>query len=278
MTLRDILVHVDESKACGKRLEAAALLAQKHRARLTGLYVITPVPMPAYAGSALPTEVFERQKEATKAAAQEAESSFGTITQPYQLDTDWQLDKGDLADRISAHSRYADLLVIGQAERDVLGYAPGTSTQDRVVLECGRPVMLIPYSGSQETIGDRILVAWNGSLEAVRAINDALPLLKMAREVTLFAISSRSDAETENAMGNEDMRDHLTRHDVTVTAEVVQGKNRHAGNILLSNAAEHDTDLIVMGAYGHPRVCEWALGGATRHMLQHMTVPVLMSH
>lgn len=277
MTLKDILVHVDESRACGKRLEAASVLAQKHRARLAGLYVITPTPMPAYAGSALPPEVFERQKEANKASAREAEASFGTITRPYQLDTEWRLDKGDLADTINTHSRYADLVVVGQADRDVLGYTPGTSVQDRIVLECGSPVVLIPYSGSQETIGDRILVAWDGSREAARAINDALPLMEMAKEVSMLAISSKYNAETKQA-ANGGMHDHLMRHGVTGTAEVVQGKDRDAGDILLSNAAENDADLIVMGAYGHPRFCEWALGGATRHVLQHMTIPVLMSH
>jgi len=121
-----------------------------------------------------------------------------------------------------------------------------------------------------------VLVAWNGSREATRAVHDALPLLRRAEKVTVLSIDPDEDAEPR--LPGADVSLHLARHGVTAQAATIAGTDVAVGDLLLSYAADHDIDLIVMGAYGHTRLREVVLGGATRTLLRHMTVPVLMSH
>jgi nucleotide-binding universal stress UspA family protein len=121
-----------------------------------------------------------------------------------------------------------------------------------------------------------VLVAWNGSREATRAVHDALPLLRRAEQVTVLSIDP--DPAAERRLPGAHVSRHLTRHGVTVQSPTITGADGAVGDLLLSYVADHDIDLIVMGAYGHTRLREVVLGGATRTLLRHMTVPVLMSH
>jgi nucleotide-binding universal stress UspA family protein len=139
----------------------------------------------------------------------------------------------------------------------------------------GRPVLVVPRYGTFPTIGERVLVAWNGAREAVRAVNDALPLLQRAQLVTVLSIDP-SDAD--HRIPSADITLHLARHGVTAVAAQTRGTDLLVADILLSYAADLGADLIVSGAYGHTRLRELVLGGMTRHLLQTMTVPVLMSH
>jgi len=145
-----------------------------------------------------------------------------------------------------------------------------------LALGVGRPVLIVPRYGTFETVGERVLVAWNGSREATRAVHDALPLLKLASSVTVLSIDPEHD--TGDRIPGADIALHLARHGVAAEGMSTVGLDISVGDLLLSRAADLGADLIVMGAYGHSRVRELVLGGATRHILQHMTVPVLMSH
>jgi len=174
--------------------------------------------------------------------------------------------------QLPTHARYADLTIMGQTDDGAHDHVT------EMVMTVGRPVMVIPRRGSFPSIGRRPLIAWNASREATRAVFDALPLLRRADRVTVLTLDADSGAGGEDRVPGADIGLTLARHMVPV--EVVHSTRGEidAGNALLSRAADCGADLIVMGAFGHSPLHERVLGGATRHILQHMTVPVLISH
>jgi nucleotide-binding universal stress UspA family protein len=146
-----------------------------------------------------------------------------------------------------------------------------------MVVGAGRPVLIVPNEGVHSRIGGRIAVAWNGRREATRAAFDALPLLQKAKEVKVLWIDPRSEGEDAGAFAATDLCTALARHGIACEA-LEAASDGSVGATLLSRAIEHRADLLVMGCYGHSRLSELVFGGATRHTLRHMTIPVLMSH
>jgi nucleotide-binding universal stress UspA family protein len=149
---------------------------------------------------------------------------------------------------------------------------------EKVVLESGRPVVVIPFIGAPQTIGKRVMVAWNASRESVRAVNDALPVLVQSDTVEVLAINPPAGETGDGDIPCADICLHLARHGVNAVAESMQAADISVGDVLLSRAADRGVDLIVMGAYGHSRFREIVLSGVSRRLFNHMTVPVLFSH
>ncbi len=208
------------------------------------------------------------------AQADEASKRFEADAARAGVAAEWRALEGDVAATLNEQGRYADLVVVGQSNpEDEDDMSAGVA--DRLVLELGRPVLIIPYIGTHDTVGKRVLVAWNAKREAVRAINDALPILERAERVDVMVINPSGE---EGDLPAADISLHLARHGVKAEAQSIAADDIDAGNLLLSRAADADADLIVMGAYGHSRFRETVLGGVTRHMMKHMTVPILMSH
>jgi nucleotide-binding universal stress UspA family protein len=175
------------------------------------------------------------------------------------------------------HGRYSDLIVVGQYN-DAKPYESAPGVPDDVIITVGRPVLVVPYIGASATLGDNVLVAWNASREAARAVNDALPLIEDAHAVSAVVFdTATSDVEHADLPG-ADMSLHLARHGIDAQAQHIRAEGIDVGNMLLSRAADCGADLIVMGAYGHSRMREWMLGGVIRDLLRHMTVPVLLPH
>ena len=276
MGLKDLLVHVDNDPACSVRVDLAAALAARHDARLTGLHSMGWPRLPGYVEVELPQTVLDEQRRELEGLARQAETRFNEATRRRGVQGEWRLDTGDIVGTTKLHARYADLTIVGQgidlkdAPHD-LRFLP-----QELALAVGRPVLVVPRYGTFDTVGERVLVAWNGSREATRAVHDALPLLKLAAKVTVLSIDPERD--TAERIPSADIALHLARHGVTAEGMWSLGLDLSVGDLLLSRAADLGADLIVMGAYGHSRLRELVLGGATRHILQHMTVPVLMSH
>lgn len=276
MALKDLLVLVANDPACGTRLDVAGDLATACGAHLTGLFVMALPVVPGYIAVELPAEVYELQRRRWQERAAKAERLFRAHVDRTGLSHEWRALEGDLVAITMLHARYTDLTIIGQgvdlgdAPRDLAGLP------EELALGVGRPVLVVPRYGTFPTVGSRVLVAWNGSREATRAVNDALPILQRARKVTL--LSMNPDEAIAPRVPGADIALHLARHQVTVEAAATRATDIEVGDVLLSYAADVGADLIVMGAYGHSRLREMVLGGATRHLLQHMTVPVLMSH
>jgi nucleotide-binding universal stress UspA family protein len=277
MPYRTIVIHTDCGPNSAARIELAAELALRHDAHLVGA-AIAGVPRYMRAGG-----LFEGSgvmisdylayagQRAGQALAQfeEIAARCGAASREQRRIDD------DAYSGLCLQARYADLLVLGQADparRDDAGLLQ--DLPDYLVLNCGRPVLLVPRSGSFAGAGQHPLVAWNGSLEAAKAITAALPLLAAARQVTLAVFGELSG---HGAEPGTDMARYLARHGVRVEV-TCRPQPADAGQAILSLASDIGADLLVMGAYGHSRFREMMLGGATRTILASTPLPALLAH
>ncbi|MFQ5936654.1 MAG: universal stress protein [Acidiferrobacterales bacterium] len=276
MSFKDLLVDIDTSKACAARLDAAIGFARAHEAHLSGLYTMADLSVPGFAEAQIPADVLAagRQWVIDKAAA--AEAMFTQATEKAGMSAEWRCVSGDRISILALHGRYADLTIVGQTDKD----DPFSTSMDlagKLIFEAGGPVLVIPYIGT-DRFGEHVMVAWNASREAVRAIHDALPVLVRAKTVDVLSINPPAGARGDGDIPSADICLHLARHGVRAEADHIEAHDIKVGDMLLSRAADKGVDLIVMGAYGHSRLRETVFGGATRHLLEHMTVPVLLSH
>jgi nucleotide-binding universal stress UspA family protein len=232
--------------------------------------------MPTYVEAHISPEILEIQKNRLLDEANEVKALFEERLGNAGIAGEWRLGEGPAHEVVATSGRYADLVVVGQDNPDEWAFGNVPDLAVELVFAVGRPVLVVPYIGAPATLGERIMVAWDGSREATRAVNDALPLLERAKHVTVLAINptGRRDGDIPSA----DICLHLARHGVEAEAAHVESGEIGVGDMLLSRAADDGADMIVMGAYGHSRLREMALGGVTRNLLAHMTVPVLMSH
>lgn len=275
MALKDILVHVDNSKAAERRLELAATLAATHAAHLTGLYVHTMARVPQFVRAQFGADVQALQRQYAEESTRQAQQLFERKLRNAGVNHEWRAAEGDLFDLAALHARYVDLTIVGQRDPDGDDELP---LADHLVLDAGRPVLVVPFAGTFDRPIERVIVAWNASREATRAVNDALPLLQTAKKVTVLAVNPNGGLDGHGDLPGADICLHLARHGVAAEAKAVKADDMHAGAMLLSRAADEAADLVVMGAYGRSRVREIVLGGATKHVLGHLTCPVFMSH
>lgn len=275
MPLKDILVFVDASQHAPATVAAACSLARTHTAHLTGLTVDRPPGIPGYTAIEIPAAALEIIETQRKEAVERAREIFDKATAAAGITghSGWTSARSQPLGYLALRSRYVDLVIVGQANPAHQRVASEELVDD-LVLVCGRPVLVIPYIGAPANIGKKVLVAWNASREAARAVADAMPILEEAQSVEIIAVEPEGMGEAPGA----DIAQHLARHRVDATANKTSGLDIDVGDVLLNEAADKGADLIVMGAYGHSRMREIVLGGATRHILEHMTVPVLLSH
>jgi nucleotide-binding universal stress UspA family protein len=179
----------------------------------------------------------------------------------------WQEAEGDRGDLLTEAARTTDLLLSRHAKA---GSTEAPDVLDQLVTAAGVPVLALP-PGFSGDLGRTVLVAWNGSREATRAVHDALPLLREAKRVVLSTVGDEAATTLEAAAAM------LRRHGLAVQAHKLDELDGNAGEVLLAQAAAHAADLLVMGAYGHTRLRELVFGGATRHVLREATLPVLFS-
>jgi nucleotide-binding universal stress UspA family protein len=228
--------------------------------------------------SQITPELIEAQMRTLSAATDRVQELFRRRGEGPGFTAEWRAREGDAGEVALLHARYADLAIVGQADPDSDGLGSTEDLPVRVVMGAGRPVLVVPYAGKFATVGRRVLVAWNAGREATRAVNDALPLLEGASRVTVLAVNPRGGIHGHGELPGADIALHLARHGVRAEASALTSDDVEIGALLLSQAADLDADLIVMGAYGHSRLRELMLGGATREILRSMTVPVLLSH
>lgn len=282
---KDILVHLDGGPRSAPRLQVAATLARRAGAQLTGVYVVDIPSAEFFYGAAMPLaaggveRVVDQIRAEALAAAAPVEAAFNDLLRREGLEGAWRLVEGNMPATVALHARYADLAVLGQANpyehRDGLGT---DAVVVSAVMTSGRPVLAVPFAGEFPTVGDRVLVAWNASREAARAVNDAMPLLREASVVTVLAVNPRRGIHGHGDVPAADISLHLARHGVKAEAAHTVANDIPDGEALLSYAADIGADLIVAGAYGHSRARELVFGGVTRTLLAEMTAPVLLSH
>lgn len=274
MTLKSILVYVSDSDQARTRIAWAVELAKMNDAHLTGLAVRSKWTLPGYVVAGIPhdirAEILQNQKKENLAARQIFEKEAARTG--WSERTSWIDADGLPSEVLGLHARYHDLTIVGQQSADDEGIEP--SFVDTLILKCGRPVLVVPKIGANKAPGKHIVVAWNGSREAARAVGDAMPILEMSRAVDVLSIEPEGIGDLPGA----DIANHLARHGIKATAKRSTARKIDFGDVLLNYVSDSGADLVVMGAYGHSRLRELVLGGVTRHMLEHMTVPVLLSH
>jgi nucleotide-binding universal stress UspA family protein len=279
MALKNLLVIVDPGKQTTVRIDAALLLASRFGAHLTGLFVIAPPLLPGYVAPELSQELIDMERQLAQDAADRAALDFRSRVERAGTGerAEWRLDHGDPDQVAGLAARYADLIIVGQIDPDRDRNIPAFHPED-ILLAGGRPVLMVPYAGNVASLGERIVIAWNGSREAARAVNDALPLLETANRVTVLVINPETGFDGPEAEPGADIALHLVRHGVKADVDRVSARGMDPADLLLNYVADNSADLLVMGGYGRSRLRELVLGGFTRHILRHMTLPVLMSH
>jgi nucleotide-binding universal stress UspA family protein len=277
MSFKDILVHVDSTPASRARLKLALALSKCFAARLTGLHVIPEPVVPPYFKPSAVERIAEIYGENAREAADWAKRLFDEEVAEATVPTAWEYSAGDLEDCVAERARFADLLVLGQFDSENPPGIYAFLLPAKIVFGVAGPILVVPNLQAAGDIGRRVVAAWDGSREAARAIRDALPLLKRAAEVLLLSDDLARQGHLHDDDGASQFAAHLRRHGISVTvAETASGK-RHSADVLLTQAAEFGADLLVMGAYGHPRVWEFAVGGTTQDLLERTTIPVLIS-
>lgn len=283
MAYKTIVVHLDASVRRAERLEIALRLAARHGAHLIGLFAADPIPMPRYAAPDWSNALVEAGEAQARVACDEARSAFESACSQYpDLSTEWRAGSDGTADAAAAvelSARYADLVIAGQHERDAPeGARVAARFPEDLVMLLARPLLMIPYAGHFKGPMRRVLLAWDGSAQAMRAATGALPLLLDAEEVQVTAFDVEKHPLAHGEQPGADATLYLARHGVKAIAARHHSVSGDVGSAILSRAADMGADLIVMGAYGHSRAKERILGGATRTLFESMTVPVLMSH
>jgi nucleotide-binding universal stress UspA family protein len=276
MSYKTILVHVDHSPHCEARVRAAAALALEQGAHLTGsamsgLARVVYADYSADLGLAMIADQMAMLRERAETALARFEAIASSMGVPsYER----RMVEDDPEGGLALQARYADLVVVSQPDpEDVCSRLyPGLPAY--VMLASGRPVLVVPHDSSAARGGARVLLAWNASREAARAVSAALPLLQAASAVSVAIFNP---GLAHGAQPGADIALYLARHGVKVDVSV-HHSDIEVGEALLSLAADQQSDLIVMGGYGHTRFRELVLGGATRTLLNSMTVPVLMAH
>ncbi|MDR6427430.1 nucleotide-binding universal stress UspA family protein [Variovorax beijingensis] len=280
MNYRTILVHLDSSGRSPVRAALAAQWAKAHESHLVGL-----VPTGPYGGAvpadAVATGVTDYIADAASRLRLRAEAISRKFRQGIHasghLSYELRLVDGAAVDAVVRHGRASDLLVLGQDDESDAGHAAVRSLAQQVLMEAGRPLLVVPCASDFGAPAKNAVVTWDGSRESTIAIHAALPALRRASRVTLVSYRHPDEEDDEQRLLMPEMIQFLLRHGIQARAER-EVTEIDIADALLSRISDLGADLLVMGGYGHSRFRERVLGGVTRQILAQMTVPVLMAH
>lgn len=280
MNFRSLLLLLDQDARCGERTRVAIDMARAFDCHLVGLAPTGRVQFPiSVDGKGVAGDLAARAWGLLHQQADSAAARFRSACERAGLRSmETVVVEADKAQALIDHAHCSDLTILGQADPDSHDHLLQRDLVERVVLHSARPTLLLPCRGRIASVGRRALVAWDDSREATRAIADALPLLRRAEQVQLLTWRERGGDRTGPLDERlQTLRRWLAWHGVTADAQV-ETSDVGIADAMLSRAADLGADLLVMGAWGHNRLAERLLGGATRGLLDAMTLPVLMSH
>jgi len=279
MDFRSLLVHLDNSLECFQRTRVAIRLARTFGCHLVGLAPTGLIDIPR--GSESAAALADYAAMAWDVLRDHAEQDAGRFLDECHAAklTSFKavIDEADAADSIVRHGHCSDLIVLGQAG-DGKDFETSMAIAEQVVLHSARPTLVVPRSAPIDHIGQNILVAWDDTREAARALSDAMPLLSRAKRVLVVTWrESKTATDAELLARLESAREWLAQHGVQCEV-CLESLDTNIAKAMLARAEGMNADLVVMGSYGHARWMEHVLGGATRDMLAKMSLPVLMSH
>jgi len=279
MTFRDILVQVDDTPAAAPRLRAAADLARRFQAHLTGAFLASDTP-PEFVSPdesyltftpELVADLLKAHADALERRGEAARQKFEAAAAEAAVRSEWRVMTGDSRAKLTAAARRADLLVMPRRVTPCLGRDKVEAVQ--LALACGGPVLIAPDGDFSPAVGKWILLAWNGGREASRALRDAWSLIAEADELHVVVVSPKEEGGPDGGLQRL-----LEHHGQTANLIVDPSPDGSAGDVIARQATALGADLVVMGLYGRPRVQELVLGGASRDMLDRLPVPLFVSH
>jgi nucleotide-binding universal stress UspA family protein len=275
--VKDIIVNLSVTKEGSIVGKYAVSVAAALQARLTGVAFIYDPVVPISGAGYIPAEIIETQREDNETVAEAAIKSFTAAADQAGISAEPLTTSASLAgasDQFARMARRFDLAIVGQAQ-------PEISSMEQIIaettlFESGRPMLMVPYIQKAPFKTDNVMICWDGSRTAARAVADAIPIIRKSGHVEIVIVASERGKQDE--IEGVDIGQHLARHGLKVDVHRISGGNIDVGDALLSHAADSGADLMVMGGYGHSRLREFVLGGATRSIFESMTVPVLISH
>jgi len=276
--IKDIIVNLELNRSRDGVCDYAISVAESFNAHLVGAAFAGILSVPNYFMPGLPPYVFDEALRESNRLASEALERFESLAKRRGLSIECRLDaenNSSPAENFSAMARHFDLSIVMQSDesRDL----DNGLLIESALFDSGRPMVIVPFIQKGGLDLKRVICCWDGSSAAARAINDSLPFLKKAAATELFIVTNEK-TEGANGLCGVDMASHLARHQVKVEVAALPGADVDVANVILSHAADCGASMIVMGGYGHSRLREFVLGGATRGILSTMTVPVFMSH
>ena len=275
--IKDIVVNLSVGKGVHPAGDYAVSVASTLEAHIAGIVFVYEVIVPMGRMGYSPAEVIDALEYDNELAAKAAIDLFVKATSRAGVSAEPLTRSAGLADAGDQFGRIArrfDLAIVGQAKPEP------SAVEERIaegaLFDSGRPVIFVPYVQKAPLKLNQIMVCWDGSRPATRAIADAMPLLERSGRVEVVIVADERGKQQE--IEGVDMGQHLARHGLNVEVQRITRGDRDVADALLSHATDADVDFIVMGGYGHSRLREFVLGGVTRSILRSMTVPVLMSH
>jgi nucleotide-binding universal stress UspA family protein len=269
MPLKNLMVHLDQGDRAAARLALAVSLARTHQARLAGVFAQAGHDAPAGSASAGPDQAYIEAGAASKLMFTRAVAGLSHA----QWRDVRHGSETELVRQVTRLARYADMVVVGQHDKRGRFHVPGALV-DELILHSGRPVLVLPYAGEFTEVGRHALIAWNDAPEAARALNNALPLIQGGGEATVVCFAAN---HADGASSCAEVAHHLASHDVRTRTDVLLVEDVGIMDMLLNRVTDCGADLLVMGAHGQIGFPFLSRGAGTRHILAHMTVPVLMS-
>jgi nucleotide-binding universal stress UspA family protein len=279
MEYKNILLHLDHSSGCRNRLETAFELARRYGATITGLFVVPNYVVPSYVEAQISVDLITDVTEKALARATQTLADYQRLADEANANMEAHVVEGQVIPILREHSKYADLLLLGQDQPD----DPDNTSYglaDALLFEGACACMVVPHSGKVEAPGKRVLVTWNASRESARALREAMPFLSGAESVVV--LSTEPDGiDTDIARGHphaQELARFLESHGIDSVSSGISDTDMSPSEAITGQAADMNADLIVMGAYGHARLREIILGGVTRDLLKQAPVTLLLAH
>lgn len=279
MDFKNILLHLDHSSGCKNRLETAFALAKKYDALITGLFVVPDYVVPSYVEAQISVDLITDVTEKALSRARETLTDYEKMADDAGARMEAHVLEGQVIPILREHTKYADLLMLGQDQPDDPDNA-SYGLADALLFEGACPCMMVPHSGKLAVPGKRVLLTWNASRESARALREAMPILAGAEDVVVLS-SEPDNADVEIARGHphaDELARFLESHGIESVSSGIADLDVSTSDAILGQAAEMNADLIVMGAYGHARLREIILGGVTRDLLKQSPVPLFLAH
>ncbi|MEM7225961.1 MAG: universal stress protein [Pseudomonadota bacterium] len=279
MAIKDLAVAYNDSSNSKAALAFALQMCRKYDAALSGLHVRLPLNLEPQVRRWMPKEVHESLVKAGDEAVAEIEAGFreAVAASGFAGEVAWHVEEGQTNEHLARLARFHDLLVIGQFSEAGDNKRLRVRAED-LVLRSGKPLIVVPNGYEVRPFQEFAAVAWDGSRPAARALSDAMQILETKKRLDVVRVAAPGHGTPPSVPPGRDILRHLARHGIEAKRVRLSAAKDGIGAAILDHCAQSQPDVLVMGAYGHARLREDLFGGVTRHILQHMNVPVLMAH